>query len=172
MDRQLATEHPHVYRLALRFCRDRHLAEDLTQETMLKAMRKQDQLKSPRHLRMWLFQILANTWRDHGRRSARSPQTSPEVDPIDTTHTPADEAVSHQEHLELALDAMDSLPEKQRAVLHLFAVESMSLAEIAEVLGMKRSTVKVNLCHARRTMRTKLPEFAPQKKQEPLRPLR
>ena len=139
---------------------------------MLKAMRKQDQLNSPRQLRMWLFQILANTWRDHGRRVARGPRTSPDLDSIDTKSAPADESISHQEHLEIALDAMDSLPEKQRAVLHLFAVESMSLAEIAEVLGMKRNTVKVNLCHARRAMRTKLPEFAPRKKQEPLRPLR
>lgn len=59
---------------------------------------------------------------------------------------------------------MNSLPEKQRAVLHLFAVEQLSLNEIGEVLGMKPATARVNLFHARQAMKRKLPQFSDPKR--------
>ncbi len=158
---QLTTELPHVYRLALRFCRDSHVAEDLTQETMLKAVQKFESLESPDRLRVWVLRILANTWKDYVRRDTRR-QTHNEAagDVVDRRLKTAEHITTHREELQVALDAMDSLPEKQRAVLHLFAVEGLSLAQIGEVLGMKPSTAKVNLHHARRAMREKLPQLA------------
>ena len=138
---------------------------------MLKAVRKLDQLKSNARLRVWLFQILSNTWTDHVRRTTRQPTVS--TDPaFDAVAPPTDEVAARREQLQAALEAMDSLPERQRTVLHLFAVESLSLAEIGEVLGMKAATAKVNLYHARQAMRKKLPELAPRTKTEPVRPLR
>ncbi len=58
----------------------------------------------------------------------------------------------------MVLALVDTLPERQRQVLWLHALEGLSQAEIAEVLGIERSTVKVNLHHARRAMRRKLAE--------------
>ena len=177
MHRQLSTEFSHVFRLALRFCRDRHLAEDLAQETMLKAVRKLDQLDSPDRLRVWLFRILTNTWRDHVRRCNNRPEIAEQVEPTDARHVPAEETAAQREQLQTALDAMDSLPEKQRAVLHLFAVEGLSLTEIGDALDMQPATAKVNLHHARKAMRKRLPEFAEdvhtvdEQKTEPVRPL-
>src|SRR5438067_2836878 len=59
---------PRVYRFALRLCRDRHAAEDLTQETFLRAWRRRGRLRDERAARAWLFRITANLWRDQVRR--------------------------------------------------------------------------------------------------------
>lgn len=144
---------------------------------MLKAVRKLDQLNSPDRLRVWLFRILTNVWRDHVRQRSTRPEIAEQVEPTDARHVPAEDTVEQREQLQTALDAMDSLPQKQRTVLHLFAVEGLSLTEIGDALDMKPETAKVNLHHARRAMRKKLPEFAQQvhvadqKKTEPVRPL-
>ncbi len=155
----LSQQIPHVFRLAIRLCRDPTLAQDLTQETMLKAVRKLDQLQSPDQLRVWLFRILANTWKDHVRAESRR-GTEPLVsEPPAKSHS-IESTANNREELSAALNAMNTLPEKQRAVLHLFAVEELSLKEIGEVLGMNPSTAKVNLFHARQAMKRKLPQFA------------
>ncbi|MFK7818502.1 MAG: RNA polymerase sigma factor [Planctomycetaceae bacterium] len=162
MQKSLSQQLPHVYRLALRLCRDQTLAEDLTQETMLKAIRKIDQLESPERLRVWLLQILSNTWRDHVRKPGSRRTQTLDQEPVEQTTAPS-EISEQRDELQLALDAMNALPEKQRAVLHLFAVEELSLAEIGEILDMKPNTAKVNLFHARQAMRRKLPEMAGEK---------
>lgn len=160
MEQSLSEHVPHVFRLALRLCRDRLLAEDLTQDTMLKAIEKRDQLEEQDRLRVWLFRILANTWKDHVRR-----ETIRRTEPLLSEPTaPVRQTEEHKDELQLALDAMNSLPEKQRAVLHLFAVEQLSLNEIGEVLGMKPATARVNLFHARQAMKRKLPQFSDPKR--------
>lgn len=159
MEHLLTQQIPHVYRLAIRLCRDSTLAEDLTQETMLKAVRKQDQLESTDRLRVWLFRILANTWKDHARKRQRA-KTERLLHEPPSCDAAVEEIACSQEHLATALVALNSLPEKQRAVLHLFAVEELSLREIGEVLDMNPSTARVNLFHARQAMKRKLPQFA------------
>ena len=63
---------PRVYRFALRLCNDPHIAEDLAQETFLRAWRHRGRLRDERVARVWLFRITANLWRDQLRRN-RSP---------------------------------------------------------------------------------------------------
>src|SRR5205823_15077281 len=63
---------PRVYRFALRLSNDPDAADDLTQETFLRAWRQRDRLRDQRAARVWLFRITANLWRDHLRRG-RSP---------------------------------------------------------------------------------------------------
>ena len=127
---------------------------------MLKAIEKRDQLEEQDRLRVWLFRILANTWKDHVRR-----ETIRRTEPLLSEPTaPVRQTEEHKDELQLALDAMNSLPEKQRAVLHLFAVEQLSLNEIGEVLGMKPATARVNLFHARQAMKRKLPQFSDPKR--------
>ena len=127
---------------------------------MLKAIEKRDQLEEQDRLRVWLFRILANTWKDHVRR-----ETIRRTEPLLSEPTaPVRQTEEHKDELQLALDAMNSLPEKQRAVLHLFAVEQLSLNEIGEVLGMKPGTARVNLFHARQAMKRKLPQFSDPKR--------
>src|SRR5437762_12136646 len=72
MDGGLADHVPHVYRLALRLTQDVHRAEDLTQETFLRAWRQCRQLKEIKAVRSWLFRIAVNLMNDQFRRRESS----------------------------------------------------------------------------------------------------
>lgn len=157
MSDQLAQHTSQVYRLALRLSKDRHAAEDLTQETMLKGCRSFHTLKSNDRVLVWLLRIMVNLWRDQIRTNKRQPTKQLTDEPIDTRQS-AEQFALNTERLEVALAAMDSLPERQRVVLHLFAVEQMSLQEIADIVGINPNTAKVNLFHARKAMHRKLPQ--------------
>jgi RNA polymerase sigma-70 factor, ECF subfamily len=148
---------PHVYRLALRLTGDRHRAEDLTQETFLRAWKRRDQLKEGRALRIWLLKIAANLWTDELRRSRSpaAPVSLPEVEIACDAATP-DRTAEAKESLEQALRLLDSLPVRQRTVLYLTAVEELSSSEVADVLGIDKNTAKVHLSLARKKMREQI----------------
>jgi RNA polymerase sigma-70 factor (ECF subfamily) len=149
---------PHVYRFAIRLTGDAHRAEDLTQETLLRGWRKQHQLKDERALRVWLFRIAANLWKDEMRR-AQSPianaksLTGTQGEHISSASGSPGTLMEHQDELAKALKLLDSLPTRQRAVLYLTAVEELTLGEVGEILQIEKNTAKVNLSLARKRMR-------------------
>jgi RNA polymerase sigma-70 factor, ECF subfamily len=150
----LAEHLPHVYRLALRLTGDRHRAEDLTQETFLRAWKSRSQLKETRAERVWLFRIAANIWKDELRQSRfRSALWSPlPEDAPDRKPTP-EQCSELRESLERTLSLLNGLPVQQRTVLYLVAVEGLSAGEVGNVLGINTNAVKVNLSLARKRMR-------------------
>jgi RNA polymerase sigma-70 factor (ECF subfamily) len=151
---------PRIYRFALRLARDAHAAEDLTQETLLRAWRHRDRLRDPQAARVWLFRITANLWRDHLRRD-RSPiaQAAPLAEePIGDMPAP-DQELTGQEDVRRALAALDALPPRQREVLYLNACEGLTTEEIATALGIRASAVKANLCLARKKLRNQLKDL-------------
>jgi len=155
-----------VYRFALRLTGDPHSAEDVTQETILRAWKNIDRLRDrePKAARVWLFQIAVNLWRDQQRRSRhRVAQAEPWRDmPDDGAATP-DRQAGRREELQRALTAMNSLPDRQRQVLYLASVEQMSLAEICEALSISNSAAKSSLSLARKSMRQKLGDLLPER---------
>lgn len=157
----LLEEHvPGVYRFALRLTRNAHVAEDLTQETMLRAWSKQQLLREPRAARVWLFRIAANLWRDQLRRGqSRVAQAGalPEEQP--STAPGPDHLAQVQDDAERALAAMDALPDRQREVLYLNACEQLSGGEIAEILGISIEAAKSNLSQARKKLREQLKDL-------------
>lgn len=161
--RGLLEEHvPRVYRFALRLTGDPHQAEDLTQETFLRAWRGRKRLRDPDALRLWLFKIAVNLWRDRVRRARRAPQ--PADSPIDGQASPSASPVQQalqREEVARALTALDSLPPRQREVLYLNAREALSIAQIADVLGVSHEAVKSSLSLARKRMRRQLGDLCP-----------
>jgi len=153
---------PRVYRFALRLCQDCHMAEDLTQETILRAWRQRNQLRTPASMRIWLFRIASNLWRDRLRRN-RSPiaQASSLDSSEPTRRCLPDKLASEKDELKQALAALDSLPARQREVLYLNTCEEMTSAEIAELLEISRDAVKANLSLARKRMRELVRETEP-----------
>ena len=150
-----------LYYFALRLTRDHHAAEDLTQETILRAWRHRRRLRDPGAIRTWLFRVAANAWSDQTRRGPLRPERSSHVVERSSAATrPADEEASRREEVQKVVQAMDLLPDRQRQVLWLHAVEGLSHQEIAETLGIHSNTVKVNLFHARRAMRRKFNDIA------------
>jgi RNA polymerase sigma-70 factor, ECF subfamily len=148
---------PRVYRLALRLTHDPHQAEDLTQETFLRAWKGQRELREPRAARVWLFRILVNLWRDQLRRS-RSPVSQAGMLPPDQRGAtlPPERQAALSEDARRALQALDELPGRQRDVVYLSACEELTGAEIASVLGISTEAVKANLCAARKKLRQRL----------------
>jgi RNA polymerase sigma-70 factor (ECF subfamily) len=156
--RELLEEYvPRVYRLALRLTGDAHAAEDLTQETLLRAWRQLDRLRASGSARVWLFRIAANLWRDQLRRG-RSPvaRAGKLADDLAGRCVPPDRTAADHEAVGRALEVMETLPPRQRQVLYLNACEGLSAAEAAEVLGISSSAAKASLSLARKRLRHEL----------------
>ncbi len=145
---------PRVYRFALRLTGDPHRAEDLTQETFLRAWGKKSSLKNPGAARTWLFRIAVNLWRDEMRRRADVSETTLQNDQT-ATDIPPEHNLEQREELVQILRCLDSLPPRQREVLYLAAVEEFSLDEISEILEINKNAAKTNLSLARKQMREK-----------------
>lgn len=162
MDKFLHEWTPRLYRFALRLTGDRHTAEDLTQEAMLRAWRKRASLRDPVAGRVWLFRIAVNLWRDWLRRG-RSPvsRAGPLPEIAQVGWRPADQILAHQEELARALQTLEGLPPRQREVLFLSACEGMKAAEIGKVLDASTEAIKASLSLARKKMRESLDESIP-----------
>ena len=158
MREELADWAPSVYRFALRLTLDRHLAEDLAQEALLRAWRCREQLHDLNRIRPWLFHITANLWRDRLRR-----QQSPIAQASSLSHEPVsierpEDRLTREEQVEKVLRHLDELPDRQREVLYLSAHEGLSTREIAEILSITPEAVKASRSLARQRMRQLLNE--------------
>ncbi len=148
---------PPVYRFALRLTGDLHAAEDLAQETLLRAWHRREQLREVRAARVWLFRIAANLWQDQlrrGRSQAAQPAPLP-ADCVGPARTP-EQGLAMREELRRALSLLDGLPSRQREVLYLSACEELSLREIGQVLSISPEAVKASLSVARKKLRQQL----------------
>jgi RNA polymerase sigma-70 factor (ECF subfamily) len=141
-----------LLRFARRLCGGTAEAEDVVQETLLKAWRGIDGLRQDSNPRAWLFRILLNTWHSAGRRKAARLIEMPLRDAAGITRDIlADAAELNQ--------ALSRLPEQQRTVLLLAVVEGFTCREIATMLEVPVGTVMSRLSRARATMR----EFVPRR---------
>jgi RNA polymerase sigma-70 factor, ECF subfamily len=148
---------PRVYRFALQLTHNSHAAEDLSQETFLRALRSGGLPSNPQAARVWLFRITVNLWRDQLRRGKLWVGRAEGLVEDPPSRLPApDQAVADLEELGLALKALETLPDRQREVLYMSACEGLAVAEIAEVLGTRPDAVKSNLSLARKRMRQML----------------
>jgi len=160
--KQLEQVRPKLFRLVFSWCHNAALAEDLVQETLIKALKNANQLRDPRSMNGWLFSILANCWRDHFR--LRSP--TKDADEIEDYHcvnqtTPEDEHAQSQ-LISHVWKAVEKLPMGQRQVLTLVDLEDFSYIEVAAILSIPIGTVMSRLCRARQALKHLLKELAPQ----------
>jgi RNA polymerase sigma-70 factor (ECF subfamily) len=143
-----------VYRYALRLTGKAELAEDLAQETLLRAWRSRAKLRDSSVARVWLLRIATNLWTDELRKGKFRPRGL-ESEPLCTRPKP--EVVAHEkEFVKLALAAMDELPQRQRQILYLITCEGLTQNEASEVLGIGVAAVKASLSMARKEMRRQL----------------
>lgn len=147
---------PNLKRFALSLCRKPDVADDLVQITAERAFRARDQFDPTTRLEAWLFRILRNAWIDMLRRDKTRGETvdiheTPQADPVDSAAQTDDRLM-----LQTVQAAMKSLPEDQRAVLHLVCVEGLSYAETAQILGIPQGTVMSRLSRSRRALAQKV----------------
>jgi RNA polymerase sigma-70 factor, ECF subfamily len=128
-----------------------HLAEDVAQETFLKAWTSLPLLRDVGTFRVWLFQIARRCWADARRRSKAARKSSLPEDLPGRQQGPLHELIDMEtrEKLELALEM---LPSKFRAAYLLWTQEELAYVEIAQILGTTEETARWRVCKARQTL--------------------
>lgn len=161
-----------LYRTGLRMTRSEAEAEDLVQETYIKAFRHRDQFTPGTNLKAWLFRILTNTFINLYRRKAARPETT-ELDDVDesilyrhmrdispgsASPDPEAELIDNTLSSEVT-EALEALPEKFRTTV-LLDVEGFSYKEIAQMLDIPIGTVMSRLHRGRKYLQKRLYDVA------------
>lgn len=146
----LQAEIPRLRRYARALTGERGAADDLVQDTLERAWSRRGLWRAGAELRPWLFGIMHNLRIDQLRRTAPAPLSLDDGDyDLPARATQADGL--ELKDLETALGA---LPEEQRAVLLLVALEDMSYEEVATAMGIPTGTVMSRLSRGRERLRS------------------
>jgi RNA polymerase sigma-70 factor (ECF subfamily) len=145
-----------VYGFARRFLKDAQEAEEIAQEVFLRLYRTADTYRPQASLRTYLFRIAKNLCIDVLRKKRPEPMADP---PETTDGRTAFDQIAEAESIQRLLDALDHLPDNQRAAVLLRHDQGMRYGEIAESLNLTVSAVDSLLVRARRTLRKRLPDL-------------
>jgi RNA polymerase sigma-70 factor, ECF subfamily len=149
---------PHVdrlFRFAMWMERDRHEAEELVQETLLRALRSFDRFTSGTNCRAWLFTILRNVRSNRRRAGFRRQGREVSDDKLAETVAFIPPVAAHITDEEI-LSALKGIPDPYQGIVLLADVEELSYREIADVLGIPQGTVMSRLHRGRAHLRKAL----------------
>ncbi len=163
---------PQLYSAALRMTRNAQDAEDLVQETYLKAYRAYENFEAGTNLKAWLYRILTNTYINIYRSKQRRPEES-ELDEVEELYLyrkwgssqnemgrSAEEVVLNSLTDTEVKSAIEALPEQFRIAVLLADVEGFSYQEIAEILSVPSGTVMSRIHRGRKLLQKYLHEYA------------
>lgn len=148
-----------LYNLCFKLTSSRHEAEDLYQQTWLKALQKSKTF-SPKSFQNWLYTICLNVYRDAYRKNSRRTRLAGEPeDALGETPTPSGSAES--EAMDSIVQAMlmkkiDGLPDKLKLPILLYYFEDLDYRQSARVLGTPVGTVKSRLNAAKKKLRLEM----------------
>ena len=146
---QLAGLLPRLRRFAHALSRNSADADDLTQATIERALRSQDQWQPGTKLDSWCYRIMRNLWIDTTRASARKvAREAPEEEGLNVGDDPR-EAMDAAVDLRRIMAAMSRLQDEQREVVALILVEGFGYREVSEMLGLPIGTVSSRLVRGR-----------------------
>ena len=161
-----------LYASALRMTRNPADAEDLVQETMLRAYRSFDRFEEGTNLKAWMFRIMTNAYINTYRKKQREPKkvSADELEDFDLYQelkNHDDQFSQTPERLVLdslvdsdITDAIDDLPEQFRMAVVLSDVEGFSYAEMAEIMDVPLGTVMSRLHRGRKALQKRLWDIA------------
>ena len=164
-----------LYSGALRMTRNAADAEDLVQETMLRAYRAFDRFEAGTNLKAWLFRIMTNAYINTYRKKQREPQkvSQDDLEEFDLyqelkLHDPEYSRSAETVVLDQLVDsdiiqALDELPEQFRLAVLLSDVQDFSYAEMAEIMDVPIGTVMSRLHRGRKALQKRLFDLAREK---------
>jgi RNA polymerase sigma-70 factor (ECF subfamily) len=138
---------PRLRRYALSLTGKAADADDLVQDTIVRALRSIDQWQPGTQLDRWMFRITKNLWLDNMRANQvrrRVASTEPPPEPVD-----GERAIQSRMELDATRRALQDLPEEQRLVVALVLIDGMSYRDAADVLEVPIGTVTSRLARAR-----------------------
>jgi RNA polymerase sigma-70 factor (ECF subfamily) len=159
---------PSLYGAALRYTRNPADAEDLVQQTVLRAFQGWKGFESGTNLKAWLYKILTNTFISGYRKKQREPKTVSADENeefslydmlVESNMTPEAEIIERLPDEEVKA-ALESLPEQFRTAVLLADVEGFSYQEIADITGVAIGTVMSRLHRGRKALQKALWEYA------------
>ena len=142
-----------LFSIALRVLRDRYLAEEALQQALITIWNELPRLRDPDRFEAWSYRLIVRASTEHARRERRSGGALVQLLPDDADVSPAPDqfrAVADRDQLERGFRRLTA---EQRAVLVLKHYSGLSLAEIADVLGIPAGTAGSRLHHATRALR-------------------
>lgn len=143
-----------VYKYILMIVKDHQLAEDLTQDTFIKAFKKADQFKRQSEVKTWLYRIAYTTTMNHFRK--RHPIVMLFDAPITTRSV--EDIVIEQEELRQIFKAISTLKTSYQQVIILRKVQQFSVKETSKILGWSEGKVKMQLMRALKVLHQYLQE--------------
>lgn len=158
--RQLVLEHSHaMFRLAWRLTSDENAAEDIVQESFIKAWRKLGEFRMDASFRSWLHRITVNTAMDYLRKHARRKQFETAEPEWETTQQTVGQVSDSGTQIDISTQtqaAMMGLSESERTALLLKHYEGHSIQEIARIMDITTGACKQNIFRAVKKMRIAL----------------
>ena len=140
---------PLLFRVAHGLLRSRAEAEDVVQDAFVRVIEHRRKLPEVREMRVWLVRIAWNLALDRRRRKRPEQMDDEFLRSLAAQAVPADRVMVEAQQLAALLDAVKTLPKLERQVLLLSAVEELSTAEVAKVVGKTESATRALLFRAR-----------------------
>lgn len=144
--------------LVMTLCRkilvDKHLAEEATQDTFIKAYKNLDKFREDSSLRTWIYRIAYNTAIDYRRRRKRKVMAMDEITArvSQTDLKDGQTRLEEKEESRRVSRAISKLPADQAALINLYYLEEKKIKEVCEITGLTESNVKIRLFRARKQL--------------------
>lgn len=149
-----------VLRIAINYCKELSDAEDMVQEVFLKLYETRTDFADGEHVKRWLIRVTVNHCKNHLASAWRRRTQLVEFEKMESIYEQAAGggaagASGHSDD-DTLFEAVISLPEKYRSVVHLYYYEDYSVREIAHILQRKETTIQSRLMRARRMLKQQL----------------
>lgn len=148
-----------LYRYSLNILKSDVDAEDVMQEMLIRVWQRRDQFDEIENKEAWCMTVTRNLSIDKIRARKQNTKDISEYYTIADSEAPPDIKAEDKENLKIVMEVLNTLPDKQKEIIHLRDVEGYSYREIGDMIGLSEDQVKVNLFRARQRLKEKLKNF-------------
>lgn len=142
----------YAYTIALRIVNNESDAEEVAQDSFVKAYYALKRFSRKSKFSTWLYRIVFNTAISYKRKRKVHTETIDEIRIVKTVSGGAEDIVKHDEQVKFIKEALSGLLPADATILTLFYLQELSIEEISDVTGLKVNAVKVKLFRARKRM--------------------
>ncbi len=140
-----------VYRFALILTKNKEDAEDVVNESVIRAIRGINKLKNRQYMKTWFYRIVINTARSYMKKNRRTLSLETEIFTFEITN---------DDYSALTIESLiNTLDEKYRSIIVLRFCEDMPIKDIADILGENENTVKTRLYKALKILKREVGEY-------------